>query len=77
MNYGTIRWEDHFSCGGTGITKFSANDLPLYVEALKRHGDDDLFLVGHELHIKNGIRELGPFWKIFEAVKEEFKQQSP
>ncbi len=62
-------WPDHFTNGGTGITKFQARDLPLYEQAIKQHRD--MFLRGNELHCNRPVlpEGLSPFWETFKKLK--------
>ena len=73
--------------GGTFITNFSEEMRPVYEAAIKRHGDPMLVIrewvqpphrrsvmgqTGGSLHdLTAQRRELGPFWRIFEAIRDE------
>jgi hypothetical protein len=72
----------HWTNGGTGVTNFTEDMRPVYVEAVKRHGDPDIrvheksFGAGNEnyggsLHNHGKRKDLSPFWDVFDAVKKE------
>lgn len=80
MNYGTVSISP--MRGGTFITNFGEEERPAYEEALRRHGDPQLVIRGpsaswpfegggslHDLAARR--RELGSFWRVFDAVKAE------
>lgn len=72
---------DHFSNGGTLVTNYDENRHPVYVEALKRHGDRDLYLgpgtngYAHGLHCKKH-KDLSAFWRTHRVVDEAMKTGS-
>lgn len=72
----------HKHDGGTGITNFSKDQVDIYREAIRLHGDPALvaserdFSEGHEhlfsLHDLSAEKRefgLGEFWNVFELVK--------
>ena len=81
----------HFTDGGTGVTNFgTASDaerdrlLPIYLEAIKRFGDDNIVVSGHLMRNSAApggyslhyiglpmASNLSDFWKVFEAVERE------
>lgn len=63
-----VQWPEHWTNGGTGITKFAAEDRPLYEAAIKESGRSDLWLKGDELHSDNRS-DKGDFWRIFRQLK--------
>jgi hypothetical protein len=72
----------HWTNGGTGITNFSKERVPLYekaVELYNRYFNDELWIEsgpmagthcdGYSLHAKR-FRDISEFWDIFYALKE-------
>lgn len=62
-----ILWDDHWTNGGTGITRFSPKNLERYKKAIAQSGRSDLFLNGNELHC-NQRTDLSAFWKIYDSL---------
>lgn len=65
-----IDWLDHFTNGGTGVTKFLPKMLPVYEKAVEKYNSKDVWIKNFELH--SNFRDLSDFWRIFYAVKKEF-----
>lgn len=54
--------DEHWMSGGTGVTNFEKHLLPIYEAAIKKHGDDSIFIEmrpmhGHYLMKKPHLRE--------------------
>ena len=71
---------NHWTRGGTGVTNFDADMLPVYQEAILRYGDPDLRIhnkrladerEGFSLHIHSRKRDLSAFWEVFRQVEGE------
>lgn len=73
---------DHWIRGGSGVTNFDRDRLPVYQAAIAKHGDpslrlSDLPMTGgggegssyYSLH-HFGIGDLSQFWRVFNAVAE-------
>lgn len=67
-------WPEHWTNGGTGVTKFDAKDRSIYEVAIKESGRTDLFLKGNELH-RNGRRDTGDFYDVWYRLKAEADAQ--
>lgn len=72
----------HWTKGGTGITNFDADRLPLYEAAIAAHGDPDLVIAdepmppmteGYALHdlgrLPGESRDLSEFWQVFYQLR--------
>jgi hypothetical protein len=71
----------HFSNGGTGLTNFDKEELPLYEAAIAECGDPDFFISdepmpgtplrnSYSLHYKGSKEKLKYFWDIFYKLKK-------
>ena len=71
----------HWINGGTGLTNFSNEQLPLYQKAVKAHGDPSFFISnvvmagriqwdGCSLH-HSKREDAGKFWKVFRRLQRE------
>ena len=63
-------WSDHWTNGGTGITKIrGAEDIQKFAEAVKEFGDETLFVkhfADHaELHCSKPGSDLSEFWAFY------------
>lgn len=54
-------WMDHWTNGGTGVTKTSGKDFTEIAESVKLFNDPQIFMKGSELHSTQ--RDLSDFWK--------------
>lgn len=72
----------HWTNGGTGVTNFTEDMRPVYVEAVKRYGDKRLRVhaksfgkgnqnYGGSLHNHGERKDLSDFWDIFDKVRTE------
>lgn len=69
----------HFSQGGDGVTNFDLEDLPIYMEAVKKHGDSDLWISQQGFDGDRNLgslrckrdKELSSFWKVFDEVAKQ------
>lgn len=66
-SFGTrgVQWPDHFSNGGTGITKFGPEDRWRYEKAVAAYGKG-VWLVGDALH--SSENDLSKFWEHFYSI---------
>lgn len=67
--------------GGTALTNFPPEQLPIYLETVRRFGGDDYIVVNHPIppripgeggslhHMVRG--DCSRFWELFREVKEE------
>jgi len=74
----------HWMEGGTALTNFPDEHLPIYLEAVKRFGSDDFVVVNVPIpplepgqgcslhHMVQG--DCSRFWELFREVKEEMMQ---
>jgi hypothetical protein len=56
-----IQWPDHWSNGGTGITKTTEPRTTEITAAVKAFGDPAIFMKGSELHANK--HDLSEFWE--------------
>jgi hypothetical protein len=78
----------HWTEGGTGVTNFQPDRLPIFREAVRRYGDPTLIVLdeamppapknyGGSLHCVamrwSGMLDLSPFWCVYEEVANEGK----
>lgn len=68
LSVGTL-WKEHWTNGGTGVTKFSNDSLPLYERAIKEYNSLDVWIEGLSLHSR--LCSLEDFWKVFERLQKE------
>lgn len=68
-------WPEHWTNGGTGITKFDPERRPLYEAAIKESGRSDIWIVGCELH--SSSHDLSDFWEVFRRLEEESRPTPP
>lgn len=64
-------WPQHWTNGGTGITKFDSELRTLFETAIKESGRADLWLEGSELHSTS--HKLSDFWEVFRRLQAERK----
>lgn len=73
--------QEHWTNGGTGVTNFTEDRRAVYVEAVRRHGDPDLWVAPHafgsgnegyggSLHCKVN-KPLSDYWRTHEQVAKE------
>ena len=53
-------WLEHWTNGGTGVTKLSPERAPLIADSVQAFGNLAIFIKGDELH--STIRDLSDFW---------------
>lgn len=61
-------WSQHWTNGGTGITKFESPErIKLFEHYVAEFGDKDIFMQNGELHttkpIHNGFLDISDFWE--------------
>jgi hypothetical protein len=69
---------EHWTEGGEGVTNFDPAELHIYEQAIKESGMDGLYISDEGMGYGKGpcfcdtfrYRDLGPFWRIFEAIEE-------
>jgi hypothetical protein len=70
----------HWTEGGTGLTNFDPNHAPIYLAAIRKHGDRNLKvssrpMVGraiptdYSLHYLGDRPDLSQFWRVFRAER--------
>ena len=73
----------HWTDGGTGLTNFDPEDLPIYQEAIRRHGSKNFFISNHpmlgflktsgmSLH-RHETGDASDFWATFRECKKELE----
>lgn len=65
------QWADHFSNGGTGVTKFEPEMRNQYAQAVTNFDNPKVWLRGNELHCSREINDLEDFWRIFDSLDPE------
>ncbi len=58
----TNTWPDHFTNGGTGVTKLSGTDVEEIAASIEAFGDPRIYLNGKELHTSRNPADLSDFW---------------
>lgn len=62
-----IHWPDHFSNGGTGISKFKLDQLPRFKRLVEEYGSKDVWIKDDcELHTT--LEDLSDFWRLDEKL---------
>lgn len=68
--------------GGTGVTRFSEDDRPIYERAILEFGDPSLYIVDGNIGLTSGKvvygsclchkehSDLSAFWDIFDRIKK-------
>jgi hypothetical protein len=62
-------WPEHWTNGGTGMTKFDPEKLPLFEKAIAEYGDPAVFIENNALHSTR--RDLSAFWEVFRRIEAE------
>ncbi len=58
-------WSDHWTNGGTGITKTSEPHTTEITDSVTAFGDPEIYMKGTELH--SSRRDLSDFWEFHRA----------
>lgn len=58
-----VQWPEHFSNGGTGVTKTSGDETRQITESVFLFNDPEIYMVGSELHCSRKRVDLSNFWK--------------
>lgn len=68
-----IGWVDHWTNGGSGVTKFKPEETELYRSALESWDATGsklrIRIDQPELHFTNGFTDLSGFWEIFYKLR--------
>jgi hypothetical protein len=57
------QWAEHWTNGGTGITKTSGLDTEEITASVAAFGDPSIFMLGSELHSNQEAVDLSKFWQ--------------
>ena len=84
-------YDDIPSFDEDGLTNFDASERPIYEEAIRRYGDDSLYIgvamppMGSHVPLAGDLAlrrdrsiktgDLSPFWRIFEQVRAEHRKE--
>lgn len=70
-NYKLTDWRDHWTNGGTGVTKTSGEDTNEIAESVAIFGDPQIYMKGSELHAERF--DLSDFWEFHQTRLAESK----
>ena len=70
LKFKQTQWEEHWSNGGTGFTKFNPSEKAKYEKAIELIGDPKIFLIGDSLHSTRDLPDLSDFWRVFDSLEE-------
>lgn len=78
---GPCQWPEHWTNGGTGVTKLNADKIPFAEAAIAELNDPDLFISNGALHDHRGVlrggKGLGDFWNTYRRLIAESQEQQP
>lgn len=60
-------WPEHWSNGGTGVTKTSEPDTTAIAASVTAFNDPQIFMRGSELHATRRPCDLSDFWAFHDA----------
>ncbi len=70
----------HWTEGGTCVTNFTPDRLPIFQEAVRQYGNPDFIVIeeaiqpapkdyGGSLHVGGGFRDISPFWDLYRELE--------
>ena len=57
------QWREHWTNGGTGVTKTSGETTSKISKSVELFGDPEIYMVGSELHSSRKRFDLSDFWE--------------
>lgn len=60
-------WQDHWTNGGTGVTKTSGHLTAAIAESVEAFRDSQIYMKGTELHMSRERLDLSDFWRLHES----------
>ncbi len=64
-------WPEHWTNGGTGVTKSSPPETEKMAATVALLNDPAVFMIGSELHSTRQPLDLSDFWKLYREQHQE------
>lgn len=60
-----VQWPEHFTHGGTGVTRCIVTDANEMRRIVAAFGDPKIFMLGNDLHSTRSPMDLPDFWEFY------------